>query len=377
MISKTVKLTQALVQRESITPNDAGCLEIIAARLEKVGFQIQFVKIEDVTNLWAYHPSIDKDAKLLCFAGHTDVVPTGPVEQWKHAPFSGEIIDGILHGRGSADMKGGLAAMITAVEAYLTETPQTKHHLAFLLTSDEEGIAQHGTKAMMPWLKARGLAIDYCIIGEPSSAETIGDVVRIGRRGSLTGYVTIHGKQGHVAYPDLADNAISASLSVLRQLDSIEWDAGTEHFPPTSFQIAQVHAGEADNVIPGELKAHFNLRYNDSHSFASITKRIETLLDENDNEYTIRWHHSGAPFLTTPDNALIKATQTAIKEVQGIETELSTGGGTSDGRFIAPSGAQVVELGLRNFSIHKINEQVAVADLDTLQQLYHAILIQL
>jgi succinyl-diaminopimelate desuccinylase len=379
MNSSTVKLTQDLVRCESFTPNDAGCQKIIGERLAAIGFNLESVTIEEVTNLWAFRPADKANNKsgLLCFAGHTDVVPTGPLREWAHPPFSAEIIDGVLHGRGTADMKGGLAAMVTAVETLVESKIILEHDLAFLITSDEEGPSIHGTKAMMDWLKKRDIRIDWCIIGEPSSSKKIGDVIRIGRRGSLTGYLSIKGTQGHVAYPQLADNAISRSLQVLQEIDAIEWDTGSEHFPSSTLQIAQVHAGEVDNVIPGELTANFNLRYNDKHSDETIKRRIEDILKSSDIEYEINWHHSGAPFLTQADSPLIQASVKAIKNIQNLEVELSTGGGTSDGRFIAPTGAHVVELGLLNHSIHKINEHVRLSELDELHALYLGVIREL
>ncbi|NNC97824.1 MAG: succinyl-diaminopimelate desuccinylase [Gammaproteobacteria bacterium] len=379
MTSATLQLTKELLRCESLTPQDAGCQQIIAARLEKLGFVIESVVIQDVTNLWAFRPADTQtdDSGLLCFAGHTDVVPTGPLEQWKHAPFAAVTENGVLHGRGSADMKGGLAAMLTAVESFLQEVHKLEHALAFLITSDEEGPSQFGTKAMMPWLANRDIQIDWCIIGEPSSSKRIGDVIRIGRRGSLTGYLTIKGIQGHVAYPEKAQNAISNSLKTLQAIDEIDWDTGSNEFPPSSLQIAQIHAGEADNVIPGELKAHFNLRYNNLHTYEKIQEHIEKIFNAADLTYVLEWHLSGEPFLTDRTSKLVQATVNAIKQTTGMETDCSTGGGTSDGRFIAPSGAQVVELGLLNHSIHKIDEHVNVSDLDELHQLYLAVIKEL
>ena len=294
MSSPTVQLTQELVRCESITPLDANCQTILADRLAPLGFVIESVQIEDVLNLWAFRPADVKNDKtgLLCFAGHTDVVPTGPLAQWDVPPFNAEIIDDVLHGRGTADMKGGLAAMLTAVEKYLETNKTIEHDLAFLVTSDEEGPSQFGVRAMMPWLAAREVKIDWCIIGEPSSAKHIGDVIRIGRRGSLTGYLTIKGTQGHVAYPDLADNAISKSLQVIQEIDNIAWDKGSENFPPTSLQFAEIHSGEASNIIPGELKATFNLRYNDAHSFEKIQDHIEEILYKSEVSYMLEWHLS-------------------------------------------------------------------------------------
>ncbi len=372
MSSPTVQLTQELVRCESITPLDANCQTILADRLAPLGFVIESVQIEDVLNLWAFRPADVKNDKtgLLCFAGHTDVVPTGPLAQWDVPPFNAEIIDDVLHGRGTADMKGGLAAMLTAVEKYLETNKTIEHDLAFLVTSDEEGPSQFGVRAMMPWLAAREVKIDWCIIGEPSSAKHIGDVIRIGRRGSLTGYLTIKGTQGHVAYPDLADNAISKSLQVIQEIDNIAWDKGSENFPPTSLQFAEIHSGEASNIIPGELKATFNLRYNDAHSFEKIQDHIEEILYKSEVSYMLEWHLSGEPFLTDKSAELIQATVKAIKECTGLDTDCSTGGGTSDGRFIAPTGTQVVELGLLNHSIHKINEHVRTSELDELHNLY-------
>ena len=379
MSSSTVQLTQELVRCESITPLDANCQKIIADRLASLGFVIESVQIQDVTNLWAFRPADKKTEKsgLLCFAGHTDVVPTGPLEQWKVPPFNAEIIDDVLHGRGTADMKGGLAAMLTAVEAFLSSQKNIPHALAFLITSDEEGPSQYGIRAMMPWLAERDIKIDWCIIGEPSSAKQVGDVIRIGRRGSLTGYLTVKGIQGHVAYPDLADNAISKSLQVIQDIDNIVWDKGSDNFPPTSLQFAEINAGEASNIIPGELKATFNLRYNDAHSFEKIQDRIEELLHQSEVSYMLEWHLSGEPFLTNKNAELIQATVKAIKDSTGLDTDCSTGGGTSDGRFIAPTGTQVVELGLLNHSIHKINEHVRTTELDELHSLYLSVIKEL
>jgi succinyl-diaminopimelate desuccinylase len=363
-----------LIRRPSVTPEDGGCQQIIAARLAAIGFRIEPMPFGEVTNLWARRGAA---APLLAFAGHTDVVPTGPLDQWQSPPFAPEVRDGLLYGRGAADMKGSLAAMVTACEAFVAEHPGHAGSIAFLLTSDEEGPAVDGTVKVMERLEARGERIDWCVIGEPTSLERAGDVIKNGRRGSLTGRLRVQGVQGHVAYPHLADNPVHRAGAALAELCAITWDNGNAHFPPTTFQISNIHAGTgADNVIPGELEVVFNFRYSTELDQATLQRRVEDLLKRHGLRYTLEWRLSGKPFLT-PAGELVAAVRAAIRDVDGLETELSTSGGTSDGRFIAPTGAQVIELGPVNATIHKLNECVAVADLERLSAQYRRILERL
>jgi succinyl-diaminopimelate desuccinylase len=373
-ISPTTQLALELIRRPSVTPDDGGCQEVIAARLKKLGFTVESMPFGEVANLWARRGAA---APLFVFAGHTDVVPTGPVEQWQSPPFAPEIRDGYLYGRGAADMKGSLAAMVTASEAFLAQRPRHRGSIAFLLTSDEEGPAVNGTVKVMETLTARGDRIDWCVIGEPTATERVGDVVKNGRRGSLNGRLVIHGTQGHVAYPHLADNPVHRAAPAVAELCAVTWDRGNDFFPPTTFQISNIHGGTgADNVIPGELEVTFNFRYSTELDHAAIQRRVEAILDRHGLRYTLHWKLSGEPFLTGTGE-LVKAVRTAIREVSGLETRLATDGGTSDGRFIAPTGAQVVELGPVNATIHKLNERVAVADLDSLSNQYRRILERL
>ena len=363
-VSETLELAKSLIAIDSVTPDDKGCQRLIAARLEALGFSIEHLRFGDVDNLWA---RLGDEAPLFVFAGHTDVVPTGPVEQWKTPPFEPTVVDGVLYGRGAADMKGSIAAMLVACEKFIHEHQHRKGSIAFLITSDEEGPAVDGTVRV----------IDWCLVGEPSSVDTVGDVVKNGRRGSLNGYLTIHGTQGHIAYPHLADNPIHRFSAAMNALVNEQWDNGNEFFPPTGFQISNINAGTgASNVIPGELRVTFNLRFSTELTQDVIRHRVETLLNDHGLDYSLKWEFSGNPFLT-PGGALVDATREAIRSVCGIDTELSTGGGTSDGRFIAPTGTQVVELGPINASIHKINENVAVAELERLSEIYHNILKKL
>ena len=328
----------------------------------------------EVSNLWARR---GEAAPLLVFAGHTDVVPPGPLEQWQSPPFAPEIRDGYLYGRGAADMKGSLAAMVTACEGFVARHPRHRGSIAFLLTSDEEGPSIDGTVKVVDRLQARGEKIDWCIVGEPTSSQQVGDVVKNGRRGSLNGRLLVHGVQGHVAYPHLADNPIHRASPALAELCAVTWDHGNAHFPPTSFQISNIHAGTgADNVIPGELEVVFNLRYSTELNQAVIQQRVEDILQRHGLRYSLQWKLSGQPFLTEAGE-LVEAVRTAIRDVDGVETQLSTSGGTSDGRFIAPTGAQVVELGPVNATIHKLNECVAVADLERLSAQYRRTLERL
>lgn len=367
----TLLLTQELIRRPSVSPEDQGCLQLIAQRLEAVGFRIERMPFGPVENLWALHGD---ERPLLCFAGHTDVVPTGPREEWATDPFQPVIRDGILYGRGAADMKSGLAAMVTATERFITRHPKHKGTLAFLLTSDEEGPSVDGTRRVMEVLEARNEKIDYCVVGEPSSTDKLGDVIKIGRRGSLSGKLTVHGIQGHVAYPHLADNPVHAVAPALAELAARTWDKGNEFFQPTTFQISNIGAGTgAPNVIPGELKARFNIRFSTEQTVEKLQSTITEILNRHKVNYTLEWFVSGLPFFTAPGE-LSQAVVQAIKEKVNRSPELSTTGGTSDGRFIAPTGAQVVELGVLNASIHKVNENVRVDDVVTLSGMYERVM---
>ncbi len=373
-MSPTLELAKALIARPSVTPDDAGCQALLAERLAPLGFEIEPMPFGEVSNLWAVR---GHQGPLFCFAGHTDVVPPGPLESWRHPPFEPTIDDGCLYGRGAADMKGSIAAMVTAVERFLENHPEPAGRLAFLVTSDEEGPAVDGTVKVVETLSARGEKIDWCLVGEPSSARTVGDTVKNGRRGSLNGVLRVIGVQGHVAYPQLARNPVHQALPALAELAAVEWDQGNEFFPPTSFQISNIHAGTgATNVIPGELEVVFNFRFSTEQTEDSLRRRTEAILDRHGLEYQIDWSLSGNPFLT-PAGALVDAARTAIHRVAGIDTELSTSGGTSDGRFIAPTGAQVIELGPVNATIHKVNECVAVEELERLSWIYQALLEEL
>ena len=373
-MSDTLELATELVNRASVTPEDAGCQQLMRERLEAIGFRCDDLPFGEVSNFWARHGDA---APLLVFAGHTDVVPTGPLEHWQSDPFQAEIRDGMLYGRGAADMKGSLAAMVTACEAFVTEHPHHSGSIGFLITSDEEGPSINGTVKVVEQLVKRGEKIDLCLVGEPSSSRQLGDVIKNGRRGSLNGRLTVRGKQGHVAYPQLASNPIHLVAPALTELTAIEWDQGNAHFPPTSFQISNIQAGTgAENVIPGELEIMFNLRYSTELNEQMIRQRVHTVLDNHALDYTLDWRLSGEPFLT-PAGELVDAARTAIREVMGIDTELSTSGGTSDGRFIAPTGAQVLELGPVNATIHQIDECVAVDALDQLAKIYQRILEKL
>ena len=373
-MSDTLDLATELVNRASVTPEDAGCQQLMRERLEAIGFRCDDLPFGEVSNFWARHGDA---APLLVFAGHTDVVPTGPLEHWQSDPFQAEIRDGMLYGRGTADMKGSLAAMVTACEAFVTEHPDHSGSIGFLITSDEEGPSINGTVKVVEQLVKRGEKIDLCLVGEPSSSRQLGDVIKNGRRGSLNGRLTVRGKQGHVAYPQLASNPIHLVAPALTELTAIEWDQGNAHFPPTSFQISNIQAGTgAENVIPGELEIMFNLRYSTELNEQMIRQRVHTVLDNHALDYTLDWRLSGEPFLT-PAGELVDAARTAIREVMGIDTELSTSGGTSDGRFIAPTGAQVLELGPVNATIHQIDECVAVDALDQLAKIYQRILEKL
>lgn len=370
-MSATLELAKDLISRASVTPDDQGCQKLMCERLEKIGFSIEALPFDEVTNFWARRGNTDP---LLAFAGHTDVVPTGPVENWLTDPFQPTVKDGMLYGRGAADMKGSLAAMVTACESFIADHPNHEGSIGFLITSDEEGPSINGTVKVVETLEARNEKITWCLVGEPSSVSTVGDVIKNGRRGSINGALKVRGKQGHVAYPHLAANPFHLAAPALTELAAMEWDQGNEHFPPTTFQIANIHAGTgAENVIPGELDVQFNLRFSTELTEQMIKQRIHALLDKHKLDYSINWRLSGNPFLT-PAGELVDAATAAISNTMGFETELSTSGGTSDGRFIAPTGAQVVELGPINETIHQINECVSIDALDQLSILYHKIL---
>lgn len=369
-----IELTQALIRCASVTPNDAGCLEHIQALLEPLGFKCETMRFGDVDNLWARYGT---QSPLIVFAGHTDVVPPGPEADWASPPFEPVIRDGYLYGRGAVDMKGGVAAMLIAAEAFIKTNPAFPGSIAFLMTSDEEGPSINGTKKVVDTLLQRGEKIDYCIIGEPSSDKQLGDQVRIGRRGSLHGKLIVHGKQGHVAHPHLALNPIHLSMNALHELAHTEWDKGNQDFPPSSFQISNIHGGTgASNVIPGHLEIIFNFRFSTAVTVKELQERTEALLTKHKLNYHIEWSIGGEPFLTKK-NKLVAATQEAIKAITGLETKLSTGGGTSDGRFIAPTGAEVIELGVSHATAHQVNESVRVDDLETLAACYQEILNKL
>ena len=373
-MSATLELSRALIEKPSVTPDDQGCQQILAERLQALGFVIEHLRFGDVDNLWARHGS---DAPLFVFAGHTDVVPPGPLDEWASAPFDPVIRDGYLYGRGAADMKSSIAAMVTACERFMVEHADHRGSIAFLITSDEEGPSVNGTVKVIETLQARNEQIDWCLVGEPSSKEQTGDIIKNGRRGSLNGILEIRGKQGHVAYPQLADNPIHRAAPALAELAAVEWDAGNEFFPPTTFQISNIKAGSGtENVIPGLLQVLFNLRFSTESTAASIQSRVEEILTRHELDYELGWKLSGAPFLT-PAGELVDAARSAIQSTAGLEPRLSTSGGTSDGRFIAPTGAQVLELGPVNATIHQINECVNIAELDRLTAIYEGILKQL
>ncbi|PAU52781.1 succinyl-diaminopimelate desuccinylase [Pseudomonas sp. PIC25] len=374
-LSPTLELACELIRRPSVTPVDEGCQDLMMRRLAAVGFTTERMRIEEVENFWARRGG---DGPVLCFAGHTDVVPTGPLQAWQHQPFEALIDEqGMLCGRGAADMKGSLAAMVVAVERFVADHPQHNGAIAFLITSDEEGPAQHGTKAVVERLAARGERLDWCIVGEPSSTSLVGDVVKNGRRGSLGAKLTIRGVQGHVAYPHLAKNPIHLAAPALAELTAEHWDDGNAFFPPTSFQISNIQSGTgASNVIPGELHAMFNFRFSTESTVESLQHRVAAILDKHGLDWHVEWALSGLPFLTEP-GALLDAVAASIKDVTGRDTTPSTSGGTSDGRFIATMGTQVVELGPVNTTIHQINERVLASDLDLLTEIYYQTLVKL
>nr|WP_314618906.1 succinyl-diaminopimelate desuccinylase [uncultured Pseudomonas sp.] len=375
-LSPTLQLACDLIRRPSVTPVDADCQAQMMHRLGAVGFALEPMRIEDVDNFWATHGN--QDGPVLCFAGHTDVVPTGPVQQWQHEPFEALIdADGMLCGRGAADMKGSLASMVVASERFVQDYPNHRGKVAFLITSDEEGPAHHGTKAVVERLVARNERLDWCIVGEPSSTHLLGDVVKNGRRGSLGAKLTVRGKQGHVAYPHLARNPIHLAASALAELAAEHWDEGNAFFPPTSFQISNLNSGTgATNVVPGDLTALFNFRFSTESTVEGLQARVSAILDKHQLEWSIDWALSGLPFLTEPGE-LLDAVSASIKGVTGRDTQPSTSGGTSDGRFIATMGTQVVELGPVNATIHQVDERILASDLDLLTEIYYQTLVRL
>ena len=373
-MSEALQLTQDLIARASVTPADEGCQAVLSARLRRIGFAVEPLPFGAVSNFWARRGD---RGPLLCFAGHTDVVPPGPLSEWHSDPFVPAIRDGVLYGRGAADMKSGLAAMVTATEEFIAAHPAHSGSIAFLITSDEEGPSVDGTRRVAEVLRSRGEHIDWCVMGEPSSELSVGDTIKVGRRGSLSGRLTVHGVQGHIAYPQLADNPVHALAPALAELIGRTWDQGTEHFQATSFQVSNLNAGTgAPNVIPGELKARFNLRYSPVQTLAGLKSTVEEVLRRHRVRHTLEWFVSGEPFYTPP-GVLSRTVADAVAEVTGGQPRLSTGGGTSDGRFIAPLGAQVVELGAVSASIHKVNECVPVADIDALHRMYRNVLRRL
>ena len=374
MPDPTLDLAIDLINRRSVTPEDAGCQDLMIARLEALGFEVHRLRFDDVDNFWAQRGNAKP---LLAFAGHTDVVPTGPVENWDHDPFDAKVADGMLCGRGAADMKSSLAAFITAIEGFLADNPDHKGSIGLLITSDEEGPSINGTVKVVEWLEQHGIKIDYCVVGEPSSSNTLGDIIKNGRRGSINGYLTVRGKQGHVAYPQLARNPLHLALAALDELVQTEWDQGSEYFPPTTFQIANIQAGTgAENVIPGVLEAQFNFRFSTALTDSDIRQQVEAVFTRHDLDFDINWRLSGQPFLT-PEGVLVEAARAAIKLVTDTTTELSTSGGTSDGRFIAPTGAEVVELGPLNATIHQTNERINAKDPAQLALIYQNMLVHI
>lgn len=372
--SPTVALAMDLVSRPSVTPFDAGCQELMIHRLERSGFSVERLKFDDVDNFWAVHGS---DGPIFCFAGHTDVVPTGPLDQWANPPFSPVIKDGLLFGRGAADMKGSLASMVVAAEQFVKQYPDHPGRLAFLITSDEEGLAVNGTERVVDWLKAQAIIPHWCLVGEPSSSEQCGDTIKNGRRGSLGCSMTITGLQGHVAYPHLASNPIHLATPAINELIAAVWDEGNDYFPPTSFQISNITSGTGvTNVIPGDIQVMFNFRFSTEVTDQQLRQRVEDILDRHGFNYSMEWRLNGQPFLTKT-GLLVDVARECIEDVTGVKTVLSTAGGTSDGRFIAPMGSEVLELGPLNSSIHRVDEHVSTEDLNKLTKIYQKIVSQL
>ena len=370
-MSATLELAKSLISRASVTPDDNGCQALMIERLEKIGFTIYPLKFGDVDNFWAVHGN---NGPIFSFAGHTDVVPAGDDDAWESNPFEPTIKNGMLYGRGAADMKGSLASMVVATENFIEKNPNHNGIIAFLITSDEEGVAINGTAKVMDFLKDNNQKIDFCLVGEPSSTAILGDVIKNGRRGSLNACLRVKGKQGHIAYPQLADNPIHLVTPALNQLCNEQWDNGNDYFPATSFQISNIHSGDkVTNVIPGEVEVMFNFRYSTETTKEELQKRVNDILDSHKLNYFVEWSHSGYPFLT-PKGELVSACVDAIEKIKAIKPELSTSGGTSDGRFIAQEGTQVVELGPNNSTIHQVNESVSVQDLEDLSKIYSQVL---
>ena len=370
-MSATLELAKSLISRASVTPDDNGCQALMIERLEKIGFTIYPLKFGDVDNFWAVHGN---NGPIFSFAGHTDVVPAGDDDAWESNPFEPTIKNGMLYGRGAADMKGSLASMVVATENFIEKNPNHNGIIAFLITSDEEGVAINGTAKVMDFLKNNNQKIDFCLVGEPSSTAILGDVIKNGRRGSLNACLRVKGKQGHIAYPLLADNPIHLVTPALNQLCDEQWDNGNDYFPATSFQISNIHSGDkVTNVIPGEVEVMFNFRYSTETTKEELQKRVNDILDSHKLNYFVEWSHSGYPFLT-PKGELVSACVDAIEKIKAIKPELSTSGGTSDGRFIAQEGTQVVELGPNNSTIHQVNESVSVQDLEDLSKIYSQVL---
>jgi len=370
-MSATLELAKSLISRASVTPDDNGCQALMINRLEKIGFTIYPLKFGDVDNFWAVHGN---NGPIFSFAGHTDVVPAGDDDAWESNPFEPTIKNGMLYGRGAADMKGSLASMVVATENFIEKNPNHNGIIAFLITSDEEGVAINGTAKVMDFLKDSNQKIDFCLVGEPSSTAILGDVIKNGRRGSLNACLRVKGKQGHIAYPQLADNPIHLVTPALNQLCDEQWDNGNDYFPATSFQISNIHSGDkVTNVIPGEVEVMFNFRYSTETTKEELQKRVNDILDSHKLNYFVEWSHSGYPFLT-PKGELVSACVDAIEKIKAIKPELSTSGGTSDGRFIAQEGTQVVELGPNNSTIHQVNESVSVQDLEDLSKIYSQVL---
>jgi len=370
-MSATLELAKSLISRASVTPDDNGCQALMIERLEKIGFTIYPLKFGDVDNFWAVHGN---NGPIFSFAGHTDVVPAGDDDAWESNPFEPTIKNGMLYGRGAADMKGSLASMVVATENFIEKNPNHNGIIAFLITSDEEGVAINGTAKVMDFLNDNNQQIDFCLVGEPSSTAILGDVIKNGRRGSLNACLRVKGKQGHIAYPQLADNPIHLVTPALNQLCNEQWDNGNDYFPATSFQISNIHSGDkVTNVIPGEVEVMFNFRYSTETTKEELQKRVNDILDSHKLNYFVEWSHSGYPFLT-PKGELVSACVDAIEKIKAIKPELSTSGGTSDGRFIAQEGTQVVELGPNNSTIHQVNESVSVQDLEDLSKIYFQVL---
>ncbi len=373
-MTATLDLAKDLIARKSNTPDDAGCQDLLMSRLAPLGFVFETIESNGVTNLWARKGN---EAPVVCFAGHTDVVPTGPLEQWLSDPFTPTIRDGVLYGRGAADMKTSIAAFVTSIEGFLEKHPEHKGSIALLITSDEEGVATDGTVKVVECLAARNETIDYCIVGEPTCVSKLGDTIKNGRRGSLSGRLTVKGIQGHIAYPHLVRNPIHQAAPAIAEMAATVWDEGNEYFPPTSWQVSNIHGGTgATNVVPGEVEIRFNFRHSTASTKAQLKERVHAMLQKHGLEYDLIWEEGGKPYLT-PKGDLVEKISQAIREVTGLDTDVSTSGGTSDGRFIADICPQVIEFGPMNASIHKLNENIPVADIEPLREIYQRTLEKL